>query len=128
MKIAFIVLPASVQALRLAFVNPRSKTRTTFVAKALFAGQEKIGHLEPIPVPRGEPVPETPGIPQGADSWPCPVQDPNVLSDRMPPETPGLNRVDWPPVLQEPNVNVGPPETPGLNDVDWPAATQEPNV
>lgn len=128
MKITIIFLPVGVTAA--AFISPQLKgTRTTFVSEALFAGQErKIGHLEPIPVPRSEPVPETPGIPQGADLWPSPVQDPNVFSDRMPPETPGVNRVEWPSPVQEPKINAGPPETPGLNNVDWPAATQEPNV
>ena len=79
------------------------------------ANADKIGHLEPI-APRGDDStsPDVPGIPEGASSWPSPIQEPVI--DPGDSDTPGLRKgiPDWPTPGQEPQVGFGqgPPETP----------------
>ena len=120
----FVFLPYFIQA---AFVSP-PVAGTTFWQRTTTTLPP---HLNPISRENQEAEPETPGIPQGTDSWPTPVTEPKVTTDTTT-DTPGIPRGadSWPSAVQAPVVNPGPCDCPGLptDDSGIPSFIEEPRV
>ena len=120
-------LPIDVARTKNVWVAP-----TTIIRAAKDSGE--IGHLEPIPKPDSGSGGESPGLPDGAESWPSPIQEPSAeaLEDS---DTPGLRKgvPDWPSPMREPEIGFGsgPCDTPGLppdSSSGIPPHIQEPRV